>query len=282
MPRRKYAIALLIALVLTLSGCTRFIYNHADWLISWYIDDYIDFNRTQKKIFRNYLDSQLEWHRQHELPRYKRFMEQLLVDINKPMTVEQMQQRSDESVDFWTAIMSNAMPGMAQQFLDLSEQQARHFLSQIEKEQRSLEYDQQHSSLEDSIKRRIESTEKSFGRFIGRLTDEQSGILANWAQQTHEIYPATIAQRSLWQEQLIKTFAKRRENPQQFRSEIFDLFVHADRYWTASYQQLMEKNQRVSYKMLVDIQHSLTDKQLRKLQKTLKNYIKDISKLVDS
>ena len=47
---------LLSLFVLTLTSCSStFLYNQLDWLIPWYLDDYVDLTRAQKKQRRDSL-----------------------------------------------------------------------------------------------------------------------------------------------------------------------------------------------------------------------------------
>ena len=64
-------ILLPVLCVLVLSACTTsFYYNRLDWLIPWYVDDYIDLSSEQKQSLKVKLEPYLNWHRQEELNNY--------------------------------------------------------------------------------------------------------------------------------------------------------------------------------------------------------------------
>ena len=69
---------LLLSSVLFLSGCTlQFGYNNIDWLVHWYVDDYVDLDREQREQFDTQMDKFLAWHRDNELPRYRNQLTEL-------------------------------------------------------------------------------------------------------------------------------------------------------------------------------------------------------------
>ena len=68
--------ALLALLALLVAGCAAqtLAYRHADWLILWKVDDYVDLNSDQKAFLRDRLKAHLVWHRTEALPVYEAFL----------------------------------------------------------------------------------------------------------------------------------------------------------------------------------------------------------------
>ena len=72
----------LLFAIFCLGGCsTKFAYNNIDWLIYWYIDDYIELTPKQEQAFDEKLSGWLEWHKQQELPQYLSHIDELVSDI---------------------------------------------------------------------------------------------------------------------------------------------------------------------------------------------------------
>ena len=60
----------LSALVL-LSACSNtFLYNQLDWIVPWYVDDFVDLNRQQRQDLKTQVRELLTWHRGEELATY--------------------------------------------------------------------------------------------------------------------------------------------------------------------------------------------------------------------
>jgi len=68
---------LIILALLLLSGCSRVSlgYNHADWILRYWINGYTSFSAAQKEDIHLEVDDYMRWHRQNALPGYIAFLE---------------------------------------------------------------------------------------------------------------------------------------------------------------------------------------------------------------
>src|SRR5690349_1760076 len=93
--RRVASIVLLFAAALVLAACggltTKLAYSNAPLayknlppLLAWMVDDYVDVHGNQKEWVRDRIERVMEWHRAHELPEYRRFLERVLVETREP------------------------------------------------------------------------------------------------------------------------------------------------------------------------------------------------------
>lgn len=276
MPSKKLRFLILALMLLSLSGCTRLIYNYADWLIGWHVGSYIDFTRSQRKVFDSFVDEQLHWHRKQELPRYGVYLEAFYEDLQQPMTPQQVERRFDESTDFWQAIFIQVMPEMNEILLQLSDQQVDQFLEKLSAEQKKLEYEHNRRSADKNAELRTKNMEKALKRFVGRLNGGQRKRIAQWSEDTQGIFAATIKQRKIWQQQVNITFLEHRTDMHSFSKEAYQLFVYPESYWSPAYKQRIDNNRETSFIFFSDIQQSLTPKQHKKLNKILKGYMKDL------
>ena len=95
---RKILAILLLPLLLT--SCTvSFTYNHLDWIIPWYVDDYVDLTRDQKKSLRQQLEPILTWHREEELVRYVEILDGIEASLAQPLTAEEVNRWIQQIVD---------------------------------------------------------------------------------------------------------------------------------------------------------------------------------------
>jgi hypothetical protein len=72
-----HALVRLIVVALLLGGCTavRTVYNQADYLAAWRVDDYFDLTDAQKRQFRSAFGRVQAWHRAAELEPYAELLE---------------------------------------------------------------------------------------------------------------------------------------------------------------------------------------------------------------
>ena len=95
-----------------LSACSsKFAYNNVDWLLYWYLDDYIELEKDQKQRFDQELDTWLVWHRGSELNAYKKQLEQIQQDILQGKTTqEQWLSHFEHARSHWLRLRNTVTP----------------------------------------------------------------------------------------------------------------------------------------------------------------------------
>ena len=73
----KKTFPLLLAMSLLCACSLKLMYQYADWMLIWRIDDYFDLNFQQRSFLEEKIQNQLLWHRRHELPLYSTLLRQL-------------------------------------------------------------------------------------------------------------------------------------------------------------------------------------------------------------
>ena len=86
----KKSLLFLCFLIVIVSCGPRFIYPHLDWLVPWYVSDYISLDDTQKNMLQKRLVKQLDWHCRTQLPTYAEMLRAIGRDLAGP----------DEPVDY--------------------------------------------------------------------------------------------------------------------------------------------------------------------------------------
>jgi len=272
-------LCLVVLMTLAVSACTnRIVYDNADWWLNWYIDDYVQFNREQQRTVDRYLDQQMQWHRQSQLPRYEAFLQQTKKDFSGELNVTLVRARFEAIYQFWRDFVGQAMPASASVLAQLDDKQANRFIANIEKETRGFEKDYADSTPEKLARDQQKNTEKTLKNWIGKLSDEQSGIISRWAHAMKNVYPASIKQRKQWQEALALAL-RERNRPELFEQRLRVLFITPSDSWSPEYKALVEANEILTAQMVVDIHHSLTPQQKTHLLATVDGYIDDIHKL---
>jgi hypothetical protein len=267
---------IILFLFFLLFGCssTRLYYNYLDWIISWRLDDYINFNNEQTDWFEQQLDGLLIWHRQDQLPRYIQFVEQFQRDVTRPITVELLKQRSQTIQDFWRDIMAQAEPDIYHLMLWLSQEQRQLLFENISKKQEELAEKYLKLTSDKRQQRRIKQTEKVFKRFIGKLTSEQKTALESWAKKLSPSQRLWMENRRTWLTRLQEVL-NANESESYKREQLHRLFVEPESFWSKEYRIAVDQNQLITYSLLVTIHEQLTEKQKKHLGKVLGNLKKD-------
>ena len=77
-----------LGLCLALASCSNaFVYNQLDWLIPWYMGDYVNLTREQKKSFKEELEPLLQWHRNEELQNYLLILDESAATVSDELII---------------------------------------------------------------------------------------------------------------------------------------------------------------------------------------------------
>ena len=230
--------AIFLCLLVMLPGCsTQFTYNRLDWLISWYMDDYIDLDREQKVMFQQRLEPLLEWHRHEELLGYVQFLEGIENDLESELSAETVSLWVDDITAAVERVESRILLLMIDIGSGMSDEQVDDFQEKLWKSQEK--YNKKYLARDDAEYRKEnrESLEKNLRRFMGRLNDSQKETLAKamediqrfdviWLddrQQWLHKLESLLQREPGWQQAILLAHSEREKlRSQQYR----DLFSH--------------------------------------------------------
>ena len=275
----------LISIFLLLGGCSStFVYNNLDWMVHWYVDDYIDLDKSQRKTFDKKFEIWHSWHRKEELGKYKAQIEQIKNKIeNNQLTEDYMQSQFDLIREHWISIRGRIVPDLAEMALFLSEKQVTALFDELAEDNK--EEQEKHDELyaksdEERLKKRQKDIEENLKEWVGKLTEEQKGIVAKYVPQF----------RSNWQEWIIyhktvlvkaKTMFEGRSDNAAFKDELIQLMSNPESYRHPKMVENSEFNGALYTALVVEISGTLTGKQRKKLFRKLDGYIDDISDLIE-
>lgn len=191
--------AFLVTLVLLSgSGCSiKLAYNNADRLIRWSIDDYIDFDRSQKQFVTAELERILYWHRTTQLPLYATALRRLNEDVALARGGPQAQLEEnfagfvETALNWGDAVERKARRTGNQVLLSLSAEQIATLPEKLDKDNRKLLKDELGKSEARNQQRWAKEVRKGLQRFTGRLSDAQLQFLT---EQSLSYVP----ERQLW------------------------------------------------------------------------------------
>jgi hypothetical protein len=141
----------LLLLLLLATGCssTTFLYNRLDFLIPWYLGDYVDLDRQQKKYLDALLEPFLAWHREEELQRYLELLERIEAELAADITADQVAANAEQLVEAWQRIEVQTLDWMLSLGEELSDRQMAQLVTQLWKKQREYEEEYLPRSLEE-------------------------------------------------------------------------------------------------------------------------------------
>jgi Asp-tRNA(Asn)/Glu-tRNA(Gln) amidotransferase A subunit family amidase len=275
---KRLRTALWIVLAGLLAGCSNnFVYNQLDWLIPWYVDDYVDLSRDQKKLLKQELEPLLSWHRGEELGRYIELIDRVEADLRDSLEAANIAAWLDEAVDAWSRIEERMLPLAFAVGDELTEAQMQEFIDTLWRRQADLEEEFLPRSDEEYLAENYQNFEDNLRDFLGRLTPAQEQTLRDAAAGMIRFDGVWLAERRAWLEQLQGLLQAR----QPGWGEAVRAALRAQQQnHSADYLQAYEHNQGVINGAVAAVLNQRTEQQSRHLQQELDDLRRDLRKLI--
>ncbi len=272
-------LSLIIILLFTLTGCAvKFVYNQLDWLIPWYLDDYVTLDPLQEVQFDAELEDYLRWHRREQLPEYADFLQwvaQISEDGFSRNEVDQMQLRSQAFADILFRRLGPSMVELLQQLTD--EQIEEMYINfAAENDEYREKYIEQ--KVVKQRYKRAKDIRKFIERWTGPLDFDQQQLIKDWSQEYQLMGAEFIQSRLDWQARL-KLALDKRDNETEFEQAVLELFAQRRMFRSESYWEKFEFNQQLLKQLYLDIDKSVTKSQRQSSIAKLNAYAQDFREL---
>jgi hypothetical protein len=270
------AVSLVICLLLLQACSNTFIYNQLDWLIPWYVDDYVDLTRVQKKDLKAGLKSTLRWHRAEELASYILIINRIEEDLQRPVTGATVQSWANQALAAWERVEARMLPLAFELGADLSDQQMRGFIDKLWEQQEEFEEEYLERDDLEYIEDGYEALEENSRDFLGRLSPEQKQLLQLAAESLRRFDYAWLEERRAWLEEL-QGYLKREPGWQQ---AILDAIEVREQARDTRYSEAYLYNQGIINGAIAGALNLRSDKQSARLQRALDGFREDLNTLI--
>lgn len=271
---------LVLGVVLFLQGCgIKFWYNRLDWVVPWYVDDYVELTSTQETRLEELMVTKTQWHRRQELPRYIDWLEQLSQDIEQGSVAANYEAHNAQMRDFFRTLLEEVGLDVVVMMTELSDQQVEDLLKTLAENDADYLEDFREESEQERLEERTEDIEDSLKEWVGRLTEAQKDMVAQWATELKSTAEERMAYRARWQKALATILENRSdESSEQAVKQLFKNFEH---YQSEQLKAAYEHNRNVNKTYLLNLYETLTDKQKKRMLNRLNNYKEDFLDLLE-
>ncbi|AEF56187.1 DUF6279 family lipoprotein [Marinomonas posidonica] len=278
MKKTRFSLVLLLSLLL--SACSSsFVYNNLDWLLYWYVDDYIELTAEQKALLDERIDSWHAWHRSVELKTYRTQLNTLRAQLQKG-TLDQKQwlQVFNEVQQSVQRLRDKIAPELAVLAPQLSTSQLEDFLSEWQKNREERQSRVAAESKEERLADRQEDLTERVEENIGKLTPEQRQILQRYVPQFMSTFELRMAYQTRLQKTIKDLFVNK--NSPQFPQQLSDIITNPEQYKTPQHKAASEHNKALYAQMLADLNTSLTEEQQQTLDNKLQEWLQFLNGLI--
>ena len=269
---------LLVAL-LFIGGCssTTFVYNRLDFILPWYLDDYVELDRAQDVFLDEQLRPFLAWHRTEELPRYTLIIDDITRRLDAPLTAQDVAAISLEFEQAWFRLEARGLEWLLALGERLTDDQVRQFLDELWDKQEEYQKKYLERSDQEYHEDSYDSLRDSVQDYLGRLDKPQKELLETASNGLLRSDTTWLRERAAWLQRL-EVMMRREPGWQQ---AIRDSVQRRSETVSAEYLDLYEHNLAVIHSALAQVLNSRSEKQDQRLRKKLANLREDLQTLVD-
>ncbi|MGD9138621.1 MAG: DUF6279 family lipoprotein, partial [Desulfobacterales bacterium] len=263
-------------------GCgPRLVYPHLDWLIPFYVDDYISLNREQDSMLEKRLFQVLDWHCRTQLPAYAQSLRGLAQDLDNPrqlVSYQKLGYYSDQFIAHWRELLKNIGPEMADILATASDEQIAELFGNLER--RIIEYKSEYVdiSLEKLEEKRKARMANDLGHWVSRLKTEQTQMVSDWSDQILPIAADGLKFREAALTEFQNLITRQRQHP-HFKAVFVSLLNNLNQLRTPEYQWKIEYNTDLTFTLLMNIEQSLSTTQRKYLLQKIFSLAADFDKL---
>ena len=270
-----------LLIVAILNGCsaTQVIYNRADILIRWYLDDYVTLDRDQQARFDERLDALLEWHRQEELPEYVLLLDNALVILDTDVSLAATRSMAEGIESAAIRLQDRFLELLLSTGENLTSAQRADFIEALLAKQEAFETDRlarSDAEYRDDLGQRFD---KQLGRYLGRLTDEQARRLQEGVAEMTRLDHFWLQDRRVWILALSNILLA--DEP-DWADQVRALIAGRDEALLPDYREGIEHNGEVILQLSRDVLLMRTEKQDKKLRARLIALRDDLAALSDA
>lgn len=274
------SVPLLLVGLAMLAGCgPRWYYPNLDWLIPWYVDDYISLDRGQKSALGERLDRVLDWHCRTQLSEYAGFLRAIRQEIDRgSLTAERLAAYQDRLDDYWKVLMARIGPDIVPILASASDTQIRELFENLERGNRELEETFVDPPADEILRNRQKRMEKRLRYWLSDLTESQRAAVADWSGQLLPISADWIENRRKIQGEFRRLLEQRRQST-RFETDFMALLTNPESVRSEVYRYKVEFNTERTLTLLARLITSLTADQRAHLSDRLESLAEDFESL---
>jgi hypothetical protein len=272
---------LIFIFALLISGCSiKIVYNQLDWLVPWYVDDYVSLTDEQEVIFNNHLDEYLRWHRTQQLPVYADFLDWAASASENGFDDIELQYVQQQMNQFTATMFTQLAPALVDLFQSFSDEQVDELFVSFTRE--NLDYREEKIEISEHEHRedRAEELTRLVERWTGELDEQQLQHVEQWSLQYKRMSTDFLVSREKWQQEL-KIILQRRDERDYLQTALLDLFARRYTRRTAYYQEKFQFNEQLLKSLYAALDRSLSPRQRQSMVSEFTDVADDFRQLAE-
>lgn len=257
----------------------KFWYNRLDWVVPWYLDDYVELTSQQEDTLEKLLEIKTEWHRSNELPKYVSMLKRMEADIKSGAIHQTYDRYRRDMRGFYNTLLAEMSDDLVTQTASLSDVQVKQLMDNLDKEAKEQYEEFKETKKEDRQEERIERLEESFSEWIGSLNDDQETLIKEMASLLKSSGEVTYEYRTRWRD-AFRTALTERATPAG-QAAIKSLITDPYQVGGEELNAIRDHNGEIYKEYQLKIFRTLSPRQKRHLLEEIAEYREDFEDLID-
>jgi len=277
-------------LIIGLQGCgaLRLAYNQSPLATYWYLDDYLDFNASQRPLVKTALDDIHQWHRQTQLPLYIETLEKLQHQMPKDTSAAQactlyaeIQDRLLVTFEGIAGRLQSQGQGDGMQALaSLDNTQLAHLQKKLARANAKYRKDYVDGPASRLRDKRLEQAVSRAESLYGNLTNKQEALLDARLEASGFEPEAAYAERLRRQQDLLQTLRNlRAASAATMSTNLGGVFARVAMSPDPNYRDYSQKTRAQACQTFADLHNSMSPEQRLTALRKLQNYELDLRAL---
>ncbi|CAM5429769.1 DUF6279 family lipoprotein [Thauera mechernichensis] len=263
-----------------LGGCSvRMAYSQLDWLVPWYLRDYVMLDAGQRNLLDRQLSARLDWHCRTHLAEYAATLREAQTTLAADrIGSSDLLPYLARGEGWWREILA-ALEDDARVLLPaLSDEQVDELQQAFERRQREAR--KEFLGGDDAAQReaRIARMEKRLQRWFGRLTTEQRVLIGVWSDALEPTTEAWLDERARWQADVLDALRVRADGA-AFAPRVAAFMAPVQDEPTPGYRARQAHNRDRSLVLLAEVFNTATPAQRQRLQRELEGLAAQFERL---
>lgn len=255
-------------------------YNQADWLLPWYLDDYVSLNEQQDNLLKSQLQRSLDWHRQQQLPEYANFLDWLAASSADGIDEVEINTIYKDLRNFGDILVEALVPGLTQIVQAMDDRQLNEFFKNLEENNQSFKA--KFIDTSDVVQREKRSEEKLdlIKQWVDSVSPEQKALVQKWSKTRILMGAEYYKSRQNWQGKL-KQILLQRDKKIFLEKNLLTLIKDRRKLRSEDFNTKYHANENLDKQLYLQLDRSLSSRQREYLVTRLRDIAHDFRDLAE-
>jgi hypothetical protein len=264
--------------LLLLGACSSatFVYNRLDFLLPWYVDDYVDLNQQQKQYLDGLLEPFLVWHRAREIPDYLKILEGVEDNLNRPQAPAMIAAVFGEFEAAWLRLEGESLDWLLDLGAQLSDEQIAELMEELRDRQDDYEDKYLERTDEEFYEDSYDDSLDNAREYLGPLSDPQRELLYAFSRSLLRSDQAWLQARAQWLSELGVLLERKPGWQLRVRAAV----VVQRESPSPEYKRVYDHNLEAIYAVVAQLLNGRSEQQDRHLRDRLSSLREDLRSLM--